>query len=57
MHLTNLQLVILLFIASNFTVYLVGRWHGLRAMKNRLGETVCAHPLPCPQHVEQRRRS
>jgi len=28
MHLTNLQLVLMLFLASNLTTYLLGRRHG-----------------------------
>lgn len=34
MHLTNLQLVLMLFLASNLTVYLLGRRHG-RASERR----------------------
>lgn len=27
MHLTNLQLVLILFVCSNVAAYLLGRWH------------------------------
>ena len=33
MHLTNLQLVLLLFAVSNLTVYLLGRRHGRAALR------------------------
>ena len=32
MHFTNLQLVLALFVISNLAVYLLGRWHGRRAL-------------------------
>lgn len=31
MHLTNLQIVLVLFVASNLAAYLIGRRHGRRS--------------------------
>lgn len=35
MHLTNLQLVLILFVLSNLSAYLLGRRHGVRRERRK----------------------
>ncbi len=36
MHITNLELILILFTTTNVTAYLLGRWHGLRRGREAL---------------------